>query len=85
MLLVNLLANRVGKKRILLVAFVIFTYSVAFAGALGSVLLAAIPAMAQGLIFSIVGAIPMAEFGILPQVIVANIADASPRTTGQKE
>ena len=30
-----------------------------------------------------VGAIPMAAFGILPQAIVANIADASSKTTGQ--
>ena len=80
---VNVLANRVGKKRILLVAFVIFTCAFAFAGALGSGLLAAIPPMAQGLILSIVGAIPMAAFGILPQAIVANIADASSKTTGQ--
>ena len=35
------------------------------------------------LILSIVGAIPMAAFGILPQAIVANIADASSKTTGQ--
>ena len=65
---VNLMANHVGKKRILLVAFAIFTCAFAFAGALGSGLL---------------GAIPMAAFGILPQAIVANIADASSKTTGQ--
>lgn len=80
---VNLMANHVGKKRILLVAFAIFTCAFAFAGALGSGLLGAIPPMAQGLILSIVGAIPMAAFGILPQAIVANIADASSKTTGQ--
>lgn len=39
--------------------------------------------MAQGLVLSVVGAIPMAAFGILPQAIVANIADASSKTTGQ--
>lgn len=80
---VNLLANRVGKKRILLVAFVIFTCAFAFAGALGSGLLSAIPPMAQGLLLAVVGAIPMAAFGILPQAIVANIADASSKMTGQ--
>ena len=80
---VNILANRVGKKRLLLIAFVIFTCAFAFAGALGSGVLAFIPAMAQGLTLSVVGAIPMAAFGILPQAIVANIADASSKTTGQ--
>ena len=80
---VNILANKVGKKRLLLVAFVIFTCAFAFAGALGSAVLGFIPAMAQGLVLSVVGAIPMAAFGILPQAIVANIADASSKTTGQ--
>lgn len=80
---VNILANKVGKKRLLLVAFVIFTCAFAFAGALGSAALGFIPAMAQGLALSVVGAIPMAAFGILPQAIVANIADASSKTTGQ--
>lgn len=80
---VNLFANRVGKKRLLLGAFVLFTCAFAFAGMLGSGLLGAIPPMVQGLILSVVGAIPMAAFGILPQAIVANIADASSKTTGQ--
>ena len=80
---VNILANKVGKKRLLLVAFVIFTCAFAFAGALGSGALGFLPAMAQGLMLSVVGAIPMAAFGILPQAIVANIADASSRVTGQ--
>ncbi|OZG69447.1 sodium:solute symporter [Bifidobacterium eulemuris] len=80
---VNLFANRVGKKRLLLGAFVLFTIAFAFAGMLGSGLLGAIPPMVQGLILSVVGAIPMAAFGILPQAIVANIADASSKTTGQ--
>ncbi|WP_143247232.1 MFS transporter [Bifidobacterium breve] len=80
---VNILANRVGKKRLLLIAFVIFACAFAFAGALGSGVLALMPAMAQGLTLSVVGAIPMAAFGILPQAIVANIADASSKTTGQ--
>lgn len=80
---VNLLANRVGKKRLLLVAFVIFTCAFAFAGALGSAVVAFVPPMAQGIVLSVAGAVPMAAFGILPQAIVANIADASSKTTGQ--
>ena len=80
---VNLLANRVGKKRLLLVAFVIFTCAFAFAGALGSAAVAFVPPMAQGIVLSVAGAVPMAAFGILPQAIVANIADASSKTTGQ--
>ena len=80
---VNMLASRVGKKRLLLVAFVIFTCSFAYAAALGSGALGAIPPMAQGVVLAVAAAVPMAAFGILPQAIVANIADASSRTTGQ--
>ena len=80
---VNMLANRVGKKRLLLIAFVIFTVAFAFAGLLGSGVISAIPPMVQGVLLSVVGAVPMAAFGILPQAIVANIADASAKTTGQ--
>lgn len=80
---VNMLANRVGKKRLLLIAFVIFTVAFAFAGMLGSGAISAIPPMVQGVLLSVVGAVPMAAFGILPQAIVANIADASSKTTGQ--
>ena len=80
---VNILANKVGKKRLLLVAFVIFTCAFAFAGALGSAVLGFIPAMAQGLVLSVVAVSLKNAFGILPQAIVANIADASSKTTGQ--
>ena len=80
---VNLLAGRVGKKRLLLGAFVIFTCAFAYAGALGSGALAGIPAMVQGVILAVAAAVPMAAFGILPQAIVANIADASSKVTGQ--
>lgn len=81
---VNVLANRVGKKRLLLVAFAIFTCSFAFAGLLGpSGVLGVIPPMIQGVVLAVAAAVPMAAFGILPQAIVANIADASSATTGQ--
>ncbi|WP_335341931.1 MFS transporter [Bifidobacterium moraviense] len=80
---VNVLAVRVGKKRLLLSAFVIFTCAFAYAAALGSGVLGAVPAMAQGVVLSVAAAVPMAAFGILPQAIVANIADASSKVTGQ--
>ncbi|MEE1296015.1 MAG: MFS transporter [Bifidobacterium sp.] len=80
---VNVVAQKIGKKRLLLAAFVIFTLMFAYAGGLGSAAFSGIPAMAQGLVLAIVCAIPMAAFGILPQTIVANIADASSNMTGQ--
>ena len=80
---VNIFAGRVGKKRLMLVGFVIFTCAYAFASLLGSGMLGAIPAMAQGVILSVACAVPMAIFGILPQAVVANIAGASSKSTGE--
>lgn len=80
---VNLLAGRVGKKRLMLIGFVIFTCAYVFAGLLGSSVLSALPAMAQGAVLSVACAVPMAVFGILPQAVVANIADASSKSTGE--
>lgn len=80
---VNIFAGRVGKKRLMLVGFAIFTCAYVFASLLGSGALAGIPAMAQGAILSVACAVPMAIFGILPQAVVANIAGASSKSTGE--
>ena len=80
---VNIFAGRVGKKRLMLVGFAIFTCAYVFASLLGSGALAGIPAMAQGANLSVACAVPMAIFGILPQAVVANIAGASSKSTGE--
>ncbi|PJM74416.1 MFS transporter [Bifidobacterium simiarum] len=80
---VNRLAGRLGKKRLMLIGFVIFTCSYAYAGLLGSPLIGVLPPMVQGLALAVVAAIPMAIFGILPQAVVANIAGASAAETGE--
>lgn len=80
---VNILANKVGKKRLLLVAFVIFTCAFAFAGALGSAVLGFIPAMAQGLVLSVVGRDSDGRVRHPAAGHRGDIADASSKTTGQ--
>lgn len=80
---VNVLAGKVGKKTLILAGFVIFTVAYVFAGLLGSGVLAVMPATVQGGILSVACAVPMAVFGILPQAVVANIAGASSRSTGE--
>ncbi|RSX58463.1 MFS transporter [Bifidobacterium samirii] len=81
---VNVLAGRVGKKRLMLVGFAVFTCAYAFASLLGSGALGWMPAGVQGVVLSVVCAAPMAVFGILPQAVVANIAGASAKTTGEE-
>ena len=70
---VNKLTPRFGKKRLILCAFVIFTLSFLYTACFGARL--PIPAAVQGYILCAVAAPAMAIFGILPQAVVADIAE----------
>jgi GPH family glycoside/pentoside/hexuronide:cation symporter len=77
---VNIMAKRIGKKR--LVAFAFFFFCIAFAitsvcGKFG------IPAMAWGGMVAVLAAIPMAVLGILPQAVLADIAEFDAVNTGE--
>ena len=77
---VNVLAKRIGKKK--LVAFGFFFFCLAFAtttvcGKFG------IPAIAWGLLVAVLAAIPMAILGILPQAVLADIAECDAVETGE--
>lgn len=77
---VNILAKRMGKKK--LVAFAFFFFCLAFAvtsvcGRFG------IPNIVWGGLVSFLAAIPMAILGILPQAVLADIAEADAITTGE--
>ncbi|MBP3893517.1 MAG: MFS transporter [Atopobiaceae bacterium] len=77
---VNILAKKLGKKR--LVAFAFFFYCIAFAvttmcGKFG------IPPLVWGFAVAILAAVPMAVLGILPQAVLADIAEADAVTTGE--
>ena len=77
---VNILAKKFGKKRIVQWAFVafagVFTLTI-FCGMWG------LSGIAWGIIISALAAIPMAALGILPQAVVADIAEADCITTGE--
>lgn len=78
---VNILAKRLGKKK--LVAFAFFFFCLAFAittlvGTMG------IPGVAWGVVVAVLASIPMAILGILPQAVVADIAEADAIQTGEK-
>lgn len=70
---VNRLTPKFGKKKLILCAFVVFTLSFAYTACFGQNL--PIPPAIQGYILCAVAAPAMAIFGILPQAVVADIAE----------
>ena len=70
--LVSKLTPKYGKKKLILIAFCIFTFAFAYTACLG---LLPIPAEIQGYILCLLAAPAMAIFGILPQAVVADIAE----------
>lgn len=77
---INKLAPRLGKKKLILGAFGIFILSFLYTGFLGQITL--IPSNIQGFILMVTASLPMAVFGILPQAVVADIAQSDARRTG---
>ena len=78
---VNLLTKRVGKKLMVLVAFVIFSMGYVFTGLTGEIL--GFNSTIQGMIMAVLVSFPMAILGILPQAMVADIAEAEAIETGE--
>ena len=77
---VNKLAKKYGKKKIVAFAFMFFAgvfLLTTFCGMFG------ISGMVWGFLVSILAAIPMAVLGILPQAVVADIAEADGKLTGE--
>lgn len=76
---VNILAKKMGKKKLISFAFMFFSVTflvTAFAG------LTPIPGVAYGVIVAVLASVPMAILGILPQAVVADISDADKVNTG---
>lgn len=76
---VNLVAKKTGKRKLLIIAFIIFSLVFVWCSLFGTL---PIPAMAQALIAAIGAALPLAIFGILPNAMIADMAEAHARTTG---
>lgn len=77
---VNKLTPKFGKKRMLLFAFVMFSTAFFYTGFMGKIPF--LSAAAQGFVLMMFAALPMAIFGILPQAMVADIAESDSVTTG---
>jgi len=79
--LVNILAKKVGKKRLVLGAFMAFSVDFAYTAFMGRRL--GIAPVTQGFILVVLAAFPMAIFGILPQAMVADISESDAKKTGE--
>ena len=78
---VNILTRKFGKKRLVVIAFFIFAAAFFYTSLMGDPL--GIPPVAQGFILVVAAAFPMAIFGILPQAIVADVAESDAVLTGE--
>ena len=77
---VNKLTPKLGKKKIILFAFAAFSVAYFYTGFMGKITV--IPENIQGWILTVAAALPMAIFGILPQAVVADIAQSDALTSG---
>ncbi|MCH5275782.1 MAG: MFS transporter [Lachnospiraceae bacterium] len=78
---VNIISKRIGKKKMVLMAFFIFAGAFLYTSFIGSSL--GIPAVVQGFILVVAAAFPMAIFGILPQAMVADVSLSDSKRTGE--
>ena len=77
---VNFIAKRTGKKKLIVFAFAFFamTYGItALSGMVG------VPNEAWGILVAVLASIPLAILGVLPQAVVADIADVDAYDTGE--
>lgn len=72
-------ARKVGRRKLLIAAFLLFALLFAFCSLLGTLPL---PPMVQGTIAAILAALPLAIFGILPNAMIADMAEAYSIETG---
>ena len=77
---INKLAADMGKKKLMLSAFAIFSVAYFYTGFLGK--MTALPPAVQGAALTVTAALPMAVFGILPQAVVADIAQSDAKLSG---
>jgi len=76
---INIIAKKIGKKKIMIIAFLMFIIAYVYGFFLGNL---PIPNNIQAFILVALAAIPMAVFGIIPNVIVADIAEYDSKKTG---
>jgi Na+/melibiose symporter-like transporter len=77
---INFLAKKFGKKRLLLLSYLWLAVLFVYVGFMGKLPL---PALPQGLAFVVASTFPLAILSILPNAVVADVAEAFGIQTGQ--
>lgn len=77
---VNMLAKKLGKKKLISFAFMFFAVTFLITGFAGML---PVNGVVYGVLIAVLAAIPMAILGILPQAVVADISEADKTDTGQ--
>lgn len=77
---INKLTVKLGKKKLITFAFTIFCLVYLYTSFLGQT--KSISPVLQGIILMVAASLPMAIFGILPQAVVADIAQSDAKLTG---
>lgn len=78
---INVISNKIGKKKMVLLAFLLFTLCYCYTAFFGDYL--PINPTVQGFILVILASFPMAIFGILPQAMVADLSESDAIVTGE--
>ena len=79
--IVNVLSRRFGKKKLLTVGFALFGFAFLVSSFAGKV--SFIPNLAYGFIICVLVGVPLSILGVIPQAIVADIAESDCVLTGE--
>ena len=79
--IVNVLSRRFGKKKLLTVGFALFGFAFFVSSFAGKV--SFIPNLAYGFIICVLVGVPLSILGVIPQAIVADIAESDCVLTGE--
>ena len=78
------LVKKFGKKKLVITGFLGLALAYVIAGSIGVIGTTAIPGIVYDVLICVIAAFPMALLGIIPQAIVADVADQDSIVTGEK-
>ncbi len=80
---VSKLVRKHGKKKLVIIGFIGLAIAYVIAGLIGIIGTTVIPGVVYGVVICVIAAFPMALLGIIPQSIVADVAEADGIETGE--
>ena len=80
---VSKLVRKYGKKKLVIIGFIGLAIAYVIAGLIGIIGTTVIPGVVYGVVICVIAAFPMALLGIIPQSIVADVAEADGIETGE--